>query len=59
MNLAFKIANVKISHKLGVHFGVSWMTADWYFYLLCIHVKEPTKYPKSTDQISGGIGVGK
>ena len=23
--------------------------------LLCIHVKEPTKYPKSTDQISGGI----
>ena len=23
--------------------------------LLCSHVKEPTKYPKSTDQISGGI----
>ena len=23
--------------------------------LLCIHVKELTKYPKSTDQISGGI----
>ena len=23
--------------------------------ILCIHVKEPTKYSKSTDQISGGI----
>ena len=23
--------------------------------LICIHVKEPTKYPKSTDQLSGGI----
>ena len=23
--------------------------------LLCIHMKEPTKHPKSTDQISGGI----
>ena len=23
--------------------------------LLCIHVKEPTKYPKLTHQISGGI----
>ena len=27
----------------------------WYPHLLCIQVKEPTKYPKSTDQISGGI----
>ena len=26
-----------------------------YVELLCIHVKEPTKYPKPTDQISGGI----
>ena len=25
------------------------------YQLLCIHVKEPTKYPKPTDQISGGI----
>ena len=29
---------------------------EWgYCLLLCTHVKEPTKYPKSTDQISGGI----
>ena len=30
-------------------------TSEWQELLLCIHVKEPTKYPESTDQISGGI----